>query len=289
MLMARWTITLATAFSLVLPGSPALAQAAGLSTRADAAAQAKPQAPAPQKPRPPAKPKKKRVPGKVLRRGVFTVSAGYQATANAFSQAYTWDMYAEQATATGSYPGRPGFLFDIGGGAAVWRDLAVGATLSYYTRNDAVSAALSLPSPFDFNLMRTAQAEAPGLTRSETALHVQLSWFAALTRSKRLQLAVAGGPSIFHVSQMFVSGANLDEAYPYDTVSVRGLTTASRSASAFGGNVQADVTWMLSRRVGLGGLVRFSRASASFDLPNNTTAQLKAGGLHAAAGVRVRF
>jgi hypothetical protein len=223
----------------------------------------------------------------VLKRGFFTVSGGHQPTANAFSKTYTWPMYAETASANVSYPVKGAFLFDVGGGVRVWHDLAVGAAFSYYTRSDAGGATVSVPSPFDFNAIRTTQASAAGLTRTEAVVHVQASWFVAL--SPKVQLAVSGGPSLFRVTQPFVSVVNLHEVYPYDTLSVTGFTTTSQSASTTGFNAGADLTWMLTRQIGVGGLVRFSRASVSFDTPDKTSVAVRAGGLQVAAGLRARF
>ena len=51
----------------------------------------------------------------------------------------------------------------------------------------------------------------------------------------------------------------------------------------------ADVAVHLSPRIGLGGLVRFARATVPFTLSDGSSTELRAGGLQTSAGVRVYF
>jgi hypothetical protein len=46
---------------------------------------------------------------------------------------------------------------------------------------------------------------------------------------------------------------------------------------------------MLRRGLGVGGLVRFSRAALDLDAPGNRTVSVDAGGLYAGGGVRLLF
>jgi hypothetical protein len=47
--------------------------------------------------------------------------------------------------------------------------------------------------------------------------------------------------------------------------------------------------WMLNRRFGVGGLVRFSKASVDLDAPDNRTISVDAGGVYAGGGIRILF
>jgi hypothetical protein len=47
--------------------------------------------------------------------------------------------------------------------------------------------------------------------------------------------------------------------------------------------------WFFSKNVGVGGLVRFSRATIDLDAPENRTVSVDAGGVYAGGGVRVIF
>ena len=98
-----------------------------------------------------------------------------------------------------------------------------------------------------------------------------------------------GGPSILHVNQAVVTDVNYSEEYPYDTAAFTGVDSRDVKASATGFNAGADVRWMFSRHVGLGGLVRFTRGTVDLDGPDNRTITVDAGGTHVGAGLRVVF
>ena len=73
------------------------------------------------------------------------------------------------------------------------------------------------------------------------------------------------------------------------------MTDASRSReerTISGGGVGAtggiDVSYLVTKRVGVGGDVRYSYASATLN-PSTQPADVRLGGLHAAFGVRVLF
>ena len=46
---------------------------------------------------------------------------------------------------------------------------------------------------------------------------------------------------------------------------------------------------MLKPRFGVGGLVRFSRATVDLDAPGNRTISVDAGGVYAGGGIRLLF
>jgi hypothetical protein len=67
--------------------------------------------------------------------------------------------------------------------------------------------------------------------------------------------------------------------------------------SAWGYHVGADVAYLFTKHIGVGGLIRYSRASADVENllesartgSSNTSASLDLGGLQVLAGVRIRF
>ena len=95
-----------------------------------------------------------------------------------------------------------------------------------------------------------------------------------------------GGPTFFSVSQAFVTGIDFDQAYPYDTATLTAAMTRTQDGSTIGFNVGADIAVYFSRWVGVGGLIRFSRSEV--DLGDGPTT-IAVGGLHTAAGLRLRF
>ena len=51
----------------------------------------------------------------------------------------------------------------------------------------------------------------------------------------------------------------------------------------------ADVAWQFSSSIGVGGMVRYSRASTTVSATNNTSVDVKVGGLQVGGGIRFRF
>ena len=100
------------------------------------------------------------------------------------------------------------------------------------------------------------------------------------------KFALFGGPTFFSASQTFVTGIDFDQAYPYDTATLTAAMTRTQDGSTIGFNVGADVSVYFSRWVGVGGLIRFSRSEV--DLGGGPTT-IAVGGLHSAAGLRLRF
>ena len=122
------------------------------------------------------------------------------------------------------------------------------------------------------------------MAREETAIHVHARW--GIPVSQSVEVALFGGPTFFSVSQAFVTGIDFDQAYPYDTATLTGAMTRTEDGSTIGFNVGADVSVYFSRWLGVGGLIRFSRSEVDFgDRPTT----IAVGGLHTAAGLRLRF
>ena len=81
----------------------------------------------------------------------------------------------------------------------------------------------------------------------------------------------------------------MTETYPFDTAAFGSAWKAKATGSAAAFNVGADVIWMLGKTVGVGGLVRYSRATVDLDSPDNRTVTVDAGGLYAGGGLRLLF
>ena len=100
---------------------------------------------------------------------------------------------------------------------------------------------------------------------------------------------MGAGPSWFNVNQDLVTDVAYTELYPYDAAAFSSATVSRATKSKVGYNVSADVGLRLSRNVGVGGIVRFSRASLDLVAANATTAKVDAGGLQVGGGLRVFF
>jgi hypothetical protein len=216
----------------------------------------------------------------------LSINFGGQLSSATFTATTTSTVYLETATINSSYTVPKGKLFDGGVLVRVARSFGVGVSLSAYTVQSDVAVTGSIPHPFFFNTPRPLSGMARGLPRSEIAAHIQAAYVAA---SRELDFAIFGGPTIFRVSQDLVSNSPYTEAYPYDTVVFASATTkAERTGIGF--NVGVDVGYRFSRNVGVGGLVRYSRATLSLPLTGSASdVSVDAGGLQAGGGVRFYF
>ena len=79
---------------------------------------------------------------------------------------------------------------------------------------------------------------------------------------------------------------DFSQDYPYDTATLGRATTREYNGSTVRFKVGADIAVYFSKWVGVGGLIRFSRAD--LDLSDGSTT-VTVGGLHTAGGLRLRF
>src|SRR5205823_8480707 len=94
----------------------------------------------------------------------------------------------------------------------------VGAVVSVFSQSAAATVAgtipFFIPSPGGFSapiLPRAISGGTPLLERSETAVHVQAAY---VISSNRVDVAVAGGPTFFNVSQDLAADVIAAEPHP---------------------------------------------------------------------------
>jgi hypothetical protein len=258
------------------PGSAVPAPQAGAAPPATAAAAVRP------------KPSPK--PGGWADAGYLSANGLYQAGGSAFTQTLTWPYFAETANATIQYPTKNAPGFDLAGGYRVWRNLAVGAGVSVVSRSVSATVTGTLPSPLYLNQPRTLTGGFSAST-TELGIHIQAAW--AVPVAPRLLLLLFGGPSIYDVQQTLVPGAvgiQYTDVYPYDNPTVSSTNSATSSKTAIGFGAGADFAYYITRAIGIGGMVRFARASVTFPAVGQSNAvSFDAGGVQAGVGVRVRF
>jgi hypothetical protein len=217
----------------------------------------------------------------------ISVNGAFQATTNDFSDRFEFERYLETGSTDVDYPIQGGVIFDAGAGYRFWKNLAAGVSVSYFTRDDVPSTTTSVPHPFFFNQPREVTGDATGVKRSETAVHVQAMYL--IKAGRHLRLVLSGGPSFFNVEQDLVTEVSVTETFPFDTATFASAQKSRKKGSAPAFNVGADVMWMLTRTLGVGGLVRFSRASVDLDATASRTISVDAGGVYAGGGIRLIF
>jgi hypothetical protein len=148
------------------------------------------------------------------------------------------DTYAEEGSIDTNYGKSSGFLFDVVGGARVAGHISVGFGISYAKHDEAATVDAHVPHPFVFQTLRDATFTTASLSAQDLVLHIPILWTSSFRSATRI--TIFGGPSIFHVTQDFVTNVALNEVYP--TIRLRLPTRASpRSATTLLGFTSAQV------------------------------------------------
>jgi hypothetical protein len=249
--------------------------------------------PAPGKPeatRAKAPPPRKAVPPRTSKawkgRGFAVVSAGAQLLAPGYTSTAVFKVHAENAALNANASVGIGPVFGARGGARVWKNMALGAGLAVAATSQTLQVTGSLPHPFQFNQFREVEGTADGLDRLETLVALEVSWYVALAR--RVDMFIFGGPAYINVRQDMATRIQFTESYPYDTAAFTGVETASLSGGGFGATAGVDVSYLVTKHVGIGGQVRYAYASTTLT-PSEQPATVGLGGLQAAFGARILF
>jgi hypothetical protein len=220
-------------------------------------------------------------------RSEIWVNGLYQATSNAFTATTTVTRNVESGSVTTSYgAGRPPVL-EFGGRAIAARNLTIGAAVTWSTQTTDGAVSATIPHPFYFNAPRTVSGVAAGGSREEIVIHGEVAGLVTIGRA--VQLAVFAGPSYFHLKQGLVVDVNIAEAYPYDTATFVSATTVDASEWQIGFNAGVNVAVRVSKRVGVGVIARYSRASVELPASATENVTVRAGGLQAGGSIRFGF
>jgi Outer membrane protein beta-barrel domain len=215
------------------------------------------------------------------------VSGGVQQAAEDLSDHFSFPKNAETETVDVRYPMKPLGFIDLAAGYRLWKNLGVGVAVSVTSGKVDAEVTASVPHPFFFNQPRTVTGTEHNISHSETGVHVQLQYLIPATG--KLHFILEGGPSWINVDHEVVTDVTVTESYPYDTAAFGGAVTKSTTGSAAGFNAGVDVTWMFAESIGVGGLVRYTRADIDLKAVEGRSLSVKAGGLQAGAGIRVLF
>jgi opacity protein-like surface antigen len=210
------------------------------------------------------------------------ISFGAQTRSGDFTQRLTPTIYEETATVDIAQNYESGGLFDIGGEALIFGDLGVGIHFTRTAGDGTAAIAARIPDRLFFDRLRAATGVADGLDHTENAVHVQVLYRFAAT--PKIDVTVGLGPTFFSVKQELINSVDVIEPTPSITPQV-----VEASDSPVGVNVGADITYMVTERVGAGVLLRYAAGSADLTTPGGGAVSLDAGGFQFAAGVRVRF
>ncbi|MBD0324135.1 MAG: outer membrane beta-barrel protein [Aldersonia sp.] len=213
-------------------------------------------------------------------KGFLSVNFGVQAGSHDLDTNTTFDLYEEPATISSGQSVDGGPFFEIGAGYRVWRNLALGVAYSRVTSDADVNITGSIPDPVFFDRPRPVTGSVGGAEHSQQAVHLQGVWMVPFT--DKVDIGLAFGPSIFLVSQDVPSAVSVSEPGP----TISSISVNSADATTLGFHAGIDVTYLVTPRVGVGGIARYSWGSADIE---GATDNLTVGDFQIGAGIRFRF
>ena len=223
--------------------------------------------------------------------GYANLSGGVQGATPAFTGTTNATLYVEPYTFSTRYGTKAAAFLDGRAGIRAGRRFMIGLGFSLAHRTDSASTAAQLPHPFYFDRTRPVSGTASGLSREDLGVHLEFGWLVRFRA--RTELALFAGPSALKIREDLVTHLRFVDSYPFDSVVFTGVQTASAGKTAIGFNLGADLTQMVSPTVGLGVLVRYSRAKVALRTAEaqgtTASAEVVAGGIQVGAGIRFRF
>lgn len=212
------------------------------------------------------------------------INGGVQASDNTLSQSFSVTKNLETTPIAVSASLKRSVWFDGGVLVRLAGRVGVAASVSNLSRTESADVTAQVPHPFFFNQPRSVAAGAR-LRHRETALHLQGS--VLVCSSRRFDITVTGGPSIFSVAQNLVTDVTYTEEYPFDVAAFASAASTRVTRTVSGFNAGADATWRLSPRFGVGALVRYTRASTALAVAQGNSTNLDVGGIQVGGGARI--
>ena len=183
---------------------------------------------------------------------------------------------------TGKTPG-----FDAAGGVLLTRHFGVGVGVTSLAQTTPATVRASIPHPLLFDQPRLIEGRADPVDRALLAFHVQAR--VVLPLSRRVQVMLFGGPTLYKGEQQLVSDVEYSETYPFDTATFERAVLVTAEESKVGVHGGADVGYFLTRRVGLGLTAQYVGQTFRMSSGSSRSSRLTIGGVQAAGGLRLRF
>jgi hypothetical protein len=212
------------------------------------------------------------------------INGGGQTQSRTLSTDFSFPVYGQTATVNTIATVDGGPIFDMSIGYRFKRGYGfiehVGAAFGFTTfgTTGSASGAASIPSPIFFNRPAAVTIDAQPAKRTERSVYFVVVGFMPIT--DRLELAVSVGPSVTSVHQELITAVSV----PAGTQTVV-ATMQKESGTAKSGIVGADLTYLFTKNIGIGGFVRYNGGSA--DLTSATG--VKTGGAQLGVGVRLKY
>lgn len=218
---------------------------------------------------------------------------GLALPAPAFSASTTFTEFAEEGSIATRQTPRTGPQLEAGLWRGMSRRLGVALTVTRNSRDAPGTFAAAFPHPLYLDRDRRADGALPAGAQRETAVHFGLVW--SETRAG-ITARVTGGPSYMMAEADLVEQVAHTDEYPFDAVRVTGVRTSPVRGDALGGHAGMTLERRVAGRLALGIGARWVRASISLarsaapaDGAGERSARLQAGGVTAAASLRLYF
>ncbi|MCX6539063.1 MAG: hypothetical protein NT151_09040 [Acidobacteria bacterium] len=225
--------------------------------------------------------------GKWSDAGYLHVDGGVQTATPGFTSNVTFKLYGEDGTLTATYKFVNAALIAGRGGFRIWGNVGLGLGVSRFTRAGEADISARLPHPFYFSQFRDVSGTANGLKREETMVSAELSWL--LRPAGALDVMLFAGPAYFTTRQDMATLPRYTESYPFDSATLTGVESRTVNKTGVGFTAGLDLSYLFNTHMGLGSLVRFSRATATFSAAAGSESSVRLGGIQASAGLRIRF
>ena len=224
-------------------------------------------------------------------RGFININLGVQTGSHDFTESWSPSIYGEAASISTAHKIDGGTLFDLSGGLRVWGNVGVGGGYSRFSTNESPTVSAQIPNPLFFGRPRSASVQAGSLDHSESVVHLQVLYM--LPASRKIDVALSGGPSFFHVAQDLISeditSSLAEGAAPFSSVTITSVPIVRQKKTATGFNIGADVTYLVTQKLGAGVFLRYSAASVDLPTAGGGRVSVDVGGFQIGLGARVRF
>jgi hypothetical protein len=212
---------------------------------------------------------------------VVQIGAGYQTSDRTLTEQNTFTQYLEPATIESRYRWRSGPTVDVAVAVPLRRQLTVGGGVAVMSRPAQIVLSGEIPSPLGFDMNRSAEQRLADARHREVSVRAEIGWSVPLGA---WVLTVSGGPALVHVQQDFAGQVSVRETeYPFETVELVAAARSRESGWTVGGTAAGDLSWFVTRRIGLGVSGRFT--AANWDVRG---VRVRAAGPSVVAGVRLR-
>lgn len=220
---------------------------------------------------------------------IFANGLSQQSGARQFADQWSYRAYGGDAKVSVSHAVAAAPIADFGGSLRLWRGLMAGGGYSMSKTMDATVVTGSVPHPINQNNPRVLESRSlQSLHRLQVA-HVFGAW--RFPVFDKLDVAAFGGASFFNLTQGVVTNVTAVEAGgpPFAAVKIDQLQSGQHRRNTVGGHVGVDVTYMATRFLGVGLLLRYTDGIVVLPAANAGTLSVAVGGLEVGGGVRIRF